>query len=336
MVIAWSVYGIINIAGRNYIPGKPLFAYLKNIYMSVLPIFTFYVFAKKRVLTETIIRRCIYIFIIVSICQFYNGFGQNYEEYKTALENVTTNASYYVVAILPLFPILRKQTVIKYTLLSVCMYYIFLGFKRGAILCGSICFLAIIINDVKMNRINRDHISVRQVLLLFSIIIAMIGLITIMQNRLVSNDYFAKRLELTKEGDSSGRDVLYSVYFNYFITQGNAFNFVFGGGADTTIRQLHKYAHNDWLEIAINNGLWLLLFYFIYWVAFLKLIRKRRWDSISYQMITLFVIIYFLRSIFSMSYNAIPMYSSCAIGYALVNYKAGVRSCVIEENKDLL
>ena len=135
---------------------------------------------------------------------------------------------------------------------------------------------------------------------------------------MMTDDYFVFRLEQTLEGNTSGRDDIYNQYYDFFANQTNIFNYLFGNGAYATLKVFDNYAHNDWLEIAIDNGLIIVSIFAIYWVSLiLYFFKNRRVDRTMSSMLALFILIYFIKSFFSMSYDQTPPFASCALGYAL-------------------
>jgi hypothetical protein len=76
-------------------------------------------------------------------------------------------------------------------------------------------------------------------------------------------------------------------------------------------------AHNDWLEIAYCLGLLGISVYVVYWVSLFKLWRIIKKDNSLKMIVGMFIIIFFMRTFFSMSYYMVPEYSCLALGYAL-------------------
>lgn len=194
-------------------------------------------------------------------------------------------------------------------MLAICVLYILLGMKRGAMLIGAVCVLYFI------NKSFNKQSSTKKVFIFFAVIALLVVAFYATEQMINTSEYFNVRLQQTREGSSSGRDLLYLQYFNYFITDTNLFTFLMGSGADATLR-MGEYAHNDWLEIMVNNGLVGFGLYFYYWYLMYKTYRHTK-DDTCRSLIGLFFIIYFLRTFFSMSYNDISMYSALALGYAL-------------------
>ena len=97
--------------------------------------------------------------------------------------------------------------------------------------------------------------------------------------------------------------------------------FLFGNGAYGTIQLYFNYAHNDWLEIAIDNGLIVLILYAAFWISLIAMLFKGKRGTTTTLMLGMFIIIYFIRTMISMSYNSISLYAACALGYALAYYE---------------
>ena len=134
---------------------------------------------------------------------------------------------------------------------------------------------------------------------------------------LQNSAYFNERLEYTLEGNSSGRDRLYSVFWRHFINESNPFLFLFGNGALATLTISFNAAHNDWLEIAINQGLLGILVYVYYWMMFYKTWKKSKFDSEIYLATGLILLVFFMKTLFSMSYNDMTVYDTLCLGYCM-------------------
>lgn len=318
LIVIWFGYGVINLlTGSKYV-GIPSYYYLKNIFNSLLPIYAFYVFARRGQLTRQVLTAWIYVFVIIVIANFY----RNQQEKLVTVwrDEVTNNMGYLMLSILPLLPILRHRPLIQYAILGVLMFFVLQGMKRGAIIVGAVGVVFFLLESFQMNKQSNNKIggnSFFRVLLTIGIVFFTVYFI---QRLLISSDYFNERIERTLEGDSSGRDVLYEKAI-YALMEGTKPLYVlFGRGGDATLRVLGNYAHNDWFEIAINNGFWMLLLYVVYWVSLMRyIIRIKKINKVAFVMLGLFFIVYFLKTFFSMSYCDTPFYASCAMGYALAN-----------------
>lgn len=316
LIAIWTIYGVISLLTRHAAHITSPYYYLRNILGALLPIYSFFVFTKKEQLTERVLTGWLYVFLIIGIAQFYRGYNLRMQE--TGREEVTNNAGYTVLSIMPLLPLLRRRPIIQYSFFAVLMFYVFQGFKRGAIVAGVLCSVFFLIETIRISRRSRKGIKVSFLLRILLTIIMVIVAVYVIQHFMLTSDYFNRRLDATLEGDSSGRDMIYSSYYSWFINQNNIFAFVFGNGGDATLKLFGNYAHNDWLEIAIDNGLWMVLLYAFYWISLLFFfLRLRKKNTTAYIITGMFFIVYFCRTIVSMSYNDISTYAACALGYAI-------------------
>ena len=312
LVAMFCVYGIQNIMFGNGVPSMPASRYLKFSLISLLPIFFFFIQSQKGNLDFS--RIIIYTFFLLAM-----AFGRFYLGEQNALadgiEETTNNAGYNFVKLLPLIYFLYKKPLLQYGTLAVIIAYVLMGMKRGAILIGCVCVLIFLFSGLKEKSDKRRFAT-----LLLSIIIV-IGTIYGVRYMLDSSAYFVSRVEATLEGDSSNRDILYSSIWNYFIQERNIFYFVFGHGADSTVRLTGTSAHQDWLEIAFNNGLLglsiFLVFNIVFGVAAWKC-RKYFPPYMFYSFCTLFFIC-FSATLFSMSITEMSISQTMLIGYFSYN-----------------
>lgn len=315
LIIIWMVYGFARIIDGPVASGVPSYFYLKNIFISQLPIYAIYVFTKRGLITERILSGWFWVFLIVCIASYYRMLNETLE---AGLQDETTNnAGYFILSLFCLLPLLRRKPLFQYVILVVLVFFVLQGFKRGAVLIGVLCSIFFLYENYRLNRQSGGKVSGRQVMRILFTIGVVVAAIYFVQQTLTTSDYFNKRLEDTMEGKSSGRNEIYYTLYTLFINQDNPFTFLFGNGADATIKLAGYYAHNDWLEIAINNGLWMVVLYAIYWIVMFRYIRTRKSNSLAYMMVSLFFIIYFMKTFFSMSCTSVTFYASSALGFAL-------------------
>ena len=289
--------------------------YLKNIYMSLLPMYVFYDYTRRGKLTLQQIMFFTLGLLIVAVINFYDRRAELLLEVSRNAHNsdgVTLNIGYDFLALMPLLLLWNKKTAAQYILLLTTLFFVILCMKRGAIIIGGICFIYFLNSTFKNSRGNKRA-------LVFALsTLAVLGTIFIFINMLDSNDYFAYRIEQTLQGNSSNRDQLYSTYWNHFISETNIIRFLFGNGANATLKVGMNFAHNDWLELAINNGLLGLCIYIWYYLSLVKdSIKALKVDKLYYSMIIMALMIMLFSSMFSMSYANINLAVSLAVGYAL-------------------
>lgn len=323
LVLMFSIYGfyliLMNPSTVYYsMSGMSMasYNYIKCIYLSLLPIYAFYYFSLKGYLTVERLRWWAVVFCISSVVSYYNYMNQAMErllESGSSSEEITNNAGYLFLSLIPIWVFFRKKPLLQYAGLAFCMAFILMGMKRGAILIGGVVVLYLIWQIIKNARGKQ-----RVIVILITAVLAVAGVYFVI-DMMTSSDYFLQRLEATKEGNSSGRDSLYSFFWTYFTEKADAIHYLFGRGANGTLEIYYNYAHNDWLEIAVNQGLLGIIVYAVYWKQFYSTWRQST-NIEAKTILALVGIIYFAQTLFSMSYGDMTYVSTSVLGYALATY----------------
>ena len=284
------------------------YVYLQNSLASLLPIFLFYSFASRGYLTGERIARYIPLFILVFIVHFLRIMVKT--RLQLGAEDITNNASYLFLSLLPILYFLKGKLLLQYLVLSICLAFILMGMKRGVYLLAFFSTIYFLFTSL----VNQSRFKQIVMVLFFgSMAIFVINYIAELMD---TNEFFMKRLEETIEGKTSGRDRLYSTIWNEIKTEDNLLHFIFGRGANSTLKYAGNYAHNDWLETTCNNGilgLCILVYFFISLFSQIGSLRKTQY-YIYYSFI-LVVFLLFSRTIISMSIQNIDIASSMLLGY---------------------
>lgn len=321
LIVVFSIYGaILIISGKTIRAGSARqvisnLDYLKFIYVSLLPIYSFYYFTKKGQLSENMFPLLALLILTVTIIYWsYTQQKMIYEAYLKGVneEEFTNNLGYGFLALIPLISLLYRKPVMQYIMLALVFVMVVVCMKRGAVLIGAVVVLYFVFNNIK-NASRR-----KKVLTIIGTFVVVFAAIIIINRMLSGSDYFNARIEQTLEGNSSGRDRLYSIFFDHFVHKVGAFQFLFGGGAFYTIVISSSAAHNDWLEIAVNQGCLGLIIYAVYFVRFFSTWHKSSFvvPQIKTTFGCLFIII-FSQTLFSMSYTEIKFYEALALGFCL-------------------
>lgn len=291
--------------------------YIKSIYLSILPIYAFYYFSLKGYLTAERLRWWAVVFCISCVLSYYLYMQKAMEKLLargSLAEETTNNAGYLFLSLIPIWVLFRKKPLLQYAGLALCMSFILMGMKRGAIAIGGVVVLYLIWQIIKNARGKQ-----RTIVILLTAVLAVVGVYFVI-DMMTSSDYFMQRLEATKEGNSSGRDSLYSFFWTYFTEKADAIQYLFGRGANGTLEIYYNYAHNDWLEIAVNQGLLGIIVYAVYWKKFYSTWRQST-NIEAKTILALVGIIYFAQTLFSMSYGDMTYVSTSVLGYALATYR---------------
>ena len=315
LVFIFVLYGLIPIVTGSGFGGINSFEYLKQILMSLLTVYVFYYYTRKGYLTEGLLKKWAIVFFFVAIGIFY--YDQSVRLEQTTAEGITSKKSYVILTLIPLIPLFYKKPVIQYVMMGVVMLFLLMGVKRGALIIGAVAETWLLINILFVDNGKKNNFV--RIVLTVALVFATIYTV---EYFISTNDYFNYRLEQTLEGDSSSRDEIYKNGLDVLLGGDSVLNLLFGYGAYGTRKTLGIYAHNDWLEIGINNGIIVLLLYFIYWLQFFKYSRKSRHYKVLHQVIALFFIIYFTKSFFSMSYSTYTIFSTSVLGFAICDMES--------------
>lgn len=318
------IYGILLLfSNHHYIiifswSEVPNSTFLKNIFLSLPNVYVFYYFSRKGYLTEKALKKWVIVFLASSVFRYIDNQMAllNMMQLKgVQTKEMTNNMGYLFVALMPTIAVFKDKVRIQYGILILCMAFIMMAMKRGAIIVGTIMLIYILYFNYKYNK----NVSKRKVIVFSLFIIVAAYFIT--EYMLESSDYFMSRIEQTKEGNSSGRNALYERYWNHFKNETDILKYLLGNGANATLGIGVNYAHNDWLEIAIDEGVLGLVIYCIYWFCFWRTIASIKYNITAKLVLTLTFISFLIMTVFSMSYTEYSIYSCSVFGYYLAHYK---------------
>jgi len=289
-----------------------LLCYGLALVFNLAPLYAFYCFSRQGLLTEKRLLLWFIIFLVIATLDFYTvqrkGLALLAED-GSQYEEITNNAAYSMLGLMPFVFLLRKKPMWQYIFLAYVMFIVVTGLKRGAILISLFLLLWFVYAQTK-------SASRGKKVLLLSLTIAFlaIGWRFVMQFY-ENSDYFQHRLEATLEGSSSNRDWIYSTLWNHYINNGNFLQLVFGEGGFHTVNVSGYMAHNDWLELLIDCGLFGVVVYLIYWISFIRDWVRIKSDILVYSMMGACFIFTFMKTLFSMSFFSMPFYISMIMGY---------------------
>lgn len=266
----------------------------------MLTFFPAYYYGRKGIVSYSNLRIIGICFFIIGIVSYYLNISLLYLNFNVDSDGVTNNVGYLFVAILPiLFVNLKKNIVfiiLTYILVFMCL-------KRGAIIC-SLLSLPYFYYLVRKNY----HISKKTVVLV--ILFSFIAGAYLVRNAIQSNAYVEKRVEMTMEGNSSGRDDYIFKVIDVLENRFDVTDYVFGKGINYSGVILENYAHNDWFEILLSIGLIGCFFYFLTLIG-IYIYAKKECNGTHKTIVYLILMIIFLRTLMSMNFfsmDALPLY----------------------------
>lgn len=274
---------------------SPSTTQIGNISVTLLSFPLFITLAKKNILTDKFYLIAV-VLIIIAAFVYYNTMRVNMlAKYIYEKDSITNNATTVFLYILT-FTLILKNRYVSYAIILICVYFILDGAKRGNIVCSVPVLVCVMFNTFRNKNIKKFEKIIFVIFFLFALSWGV--------NQFVKNEYLIERIEQTQEGNSSGRDVIYTKAWEIFSNSDNIINIVFGHGFDATINHpsLKIHAHNDWLEILVNYGILGFFVYFSIFIALFKLIMNEKEIDKKSLLISV-TSIWFLKSIFSMGFT---------------------------------
>lgn len=312
--LSLAIYGTIALVeGKTlHTPTTPIVPinYIYKTSWSLLPIFAFYNFAKEGKLTKQFMQKWVYVFVVVATISFYFGMLHALAKHEGE-EDATNNGGYIIVSLLPMFIFLKDRSKQQYLLIAGALLLAFLSMKRGAILVAGIAVA------VYFWYLFRNSKKSRKLQILVVLMVAASGGVYVFDRLLTTSAHFQERVEDTMEGDTNGRDFIQGFLIDYYMTQYTPTEQLVGRGGNATLDVLGLFAHNDWIELGINQGLLGMLLYLFFWISFVKLLMNRSVPPEVKTALAMIFAIYFLKTFFSMSYSGYTLYVSMVLGYSI-------------------
>lgn len=279
----------------SYLWNNPSTTTLGNTLYALLAFVMFAFLGKKGTLTRKFILVSAVLLTVAAIPSFYNAQQLALAKIASGGDETTVNASVLFLMLLPLLLCVKKR-IVALVLYCVCLFFLIMGAKRGNILAAIIPSILFLWMLFKENKKNVFKISV--------LIIAVAVIAVWAKDMVLSDDYLLSRYEETLEGNTSGRDVIYFTMWNMWSGTDSIVNFLFGYGYNGTFlySPMHKFAHNDWLEILVDFGLLGAVVYAAVFIAFARLYF--RLDKGYLRLVCIAIAsIWFMKTLYSMGFT---------------------------------
>lgn len=269
----------------------------------MLSYYPFKYWSNQGVISESLKRKMALLFAGVFA---YGFFVKQNEAANSAywVEFVTNNGGYMIPLVFPLLGIFLEKWW-SWILLAIAVILTLMSAKRGAIVCISVEALLFVHYKLKTGS-NKAW----TIFFTFISLVLLAGL----TYKYISNDAF---LLGRFQGDSSGRDSIYRTLWNLY-ANADYLEQLFGFGFLQTLEINGIFAHSDWLELIIDQGIlgvvvYLLIFYSLI-KCYFQIVNK---TAPQYRFIYLAAVLcWSLKSIFSMGYNS-PEASMLIIAIAI-------------------
>lgn len=319
IVLMYAIYGLIRIMGGRY--GLPTggsidgFYSFKKVCISLLPIYSFFHYAKTGQLDESRLKTYSLLFVVLVFMAYTAYYTKRYGVEIDDDFEYTNNTGYLFLALIPIITFWRSKPVLFYSFLAFVTIMIVMCMKRGAIVSGCVALAITMFYDMKDIPRKRQFV----VLLLSGALLA--ALFHYVSWLVENSAYFMHRYDVTMEGDANGRDRMYPMFLEYILNRENLFFFIFGDGFDGSLKNLGIYCHNDWFEVTIDHGIFGLCFFVHYWWCFHKNIKLLKNDKYNYLPILLIIAITFFNTLYTFSVTNMTIFITCVLGYCLSKTK---------------
>ncbi len=270
------------------------FGQFKNEMSFCLMFFIGYQIVPKTVTSNNTFLYIAFVLTFLSIVNYIHTSNQLARLFNRDENTIST--AYNFISLLPIYALsFKNHRKLSLLLMIVCMFYVIQGAKRGAIVCMIMCVLVSFIWYIKNFKLS---VSKR---LLSAILILGIGAIAAYWYG--QNEYLISRIEYMEARGIGYREIGYEMMLNHWLNDSNFITQLFGNGTAQTINVWGNYGHNDWLELLIDNGILGVILYAIVFISAFNFIFKKIESPYIRLSAFLCVMIWFLKTIFSMGYT---------------------------------
>lgn len=316
----WTGFFLLNVLGFIFWGGslyiKEHFSMLKGVVLCLTSFYPAYYLARKRILRRKDLLVFFVLEFIASIISFFYSASVLGAGYGSHEESIVNNIAYSFVVLTP-YLFLTERRRLSYIALSLIVLFTIMGAKRGAIVVEVVLLVLYFYNEIKT--INHRKGAVKN---LFIVLLGFFLLGYTAYELTMSDEFLVARIKSTLEGNSSGRDAIYSVIWNSWWRESSYdwITFLFGFGFAGSLQLTNGlFAHNDWLEALSNFGLLGLFFYLSLIVCGFSYALRKSWAEREDRMM-LFTIMsaWLLTSLFSMWYTDIGVITqTILLGYLM-------------------
>ena len=177
ILTVFTLYGLFSILKgetftiqESFVTGITSVGYIKNIFISFLPVYSIYIATRRGLFTEQSLRLWTVVFLVVSIVYFFHG--QITAMTISNNDEVTNNAAYSVLAIIILLPVFNNRPFIQYAILTICLFFVVIGMKRGAWVGGLFATLWFLFDRIRAGFMNKKGLRI----VLFSAIVIIVAI----------------------------------------------------------------------------------------------------------------------------------------------------------------
>lgn len=274
------------------------FTNIGNIYVGLFSFPAMASLARRGAFRECDFRNMVVVLTFTSILYYLNAQANALARFS--LDATTINASVVFAMLLPSALLLRSHK-LTFIFAGICIFFLLNGAKRGNIAASVIPLILLMIHLFQKNR--------KSFWKRLTLLIVIVGAAIWVSDLVLSNDYLLKRYQQTISGNSSNRDVIYSMMWSLWFEKADFWQFIFGYGYDGSILYggVGRYAHNDWLEILVDFGLNGFIIYTTIFIGLFIIYRKIK-TKVYKQVILAIMSVWFVKACVSMGFTGETMF----------------------------
>lgn len=277
--------------------------------LSVVPV---YVFTCMGLIGEREMKILFLLFLACGIYAYYGGLEQQIIHatlmQKEEIEYTVTSV-YQLLSLLPLVILFKKKQILQFIFLGVIFVYLVLSAKRGPIILGGISATLLIMSSFTGSSLGK------KVSMAFTTIAFLVIIYLFVNYQMESNSYLALRVQQTLEGYSSGREEYAQNVLDFYHNSTSILQMLFGIGAQGTLSANVSFAHNDWIAILLEQGIFGFCLYALYWIGFVFTWIKSSVNFDAFVVIGLLIMIGLGKTMFSMYYLPISPEMMASSGF---------------------
>lgn len=236
------------------------------------------------------------LLIIYALVMTFLSIGEFTAVHADTIIDRQDNLGYVFVSFTPFIFLLNRRKILMLGALLVLNIFVLMSAKRGAVIC---CGVVDALCLLYLSRDNNNRSLINKCLVL----VALIYSASFLYDAISSNDFLLSRMDDMEDGRTSGRDTLYTAIWRGWLYKFNDVQMLFGRGfCAAPIVTGTQFAHNDWLELLADLGLFgVIIYYFFISAMLVQAIRYKGSLNIKYLLLSVWSI-WFIQSMVSMSY----------------------------------
>lgn len=321
VMIMYTVYGLVlfvtdgttvkSLYGDMY----SSISFIQGAWIVLMPIYVIYIYTRQGYLKLETLQKWMALFLLVGIAQYFTLQKQIFQallERGAGRDEFTNGAGYILLSLIPGMLVFKRK-LLTYIGIAVCVVFVIMAMKRGAIIIAALALFLIIRHDLKVSK------GSYKIAVFALVVISIAFLVQFVEHMLDTSDYFNERIAATLEGDSSDRDIIYQHFWNTYLHDSNLFQYLLGRGAMSTLKYGNIYAHNDWLEILFCQGVVGIFIFIYYWKCFYYNSKSTILSERSRFCLFILFIMFGVKCFFSMSIVGMPIYATVMLGFSLAD-----------------